>query len=113
MKAFNSRNGKEVSADVKVAESLPKRLKGLLGRKELKRGESLWIRPCKGIHTIGMGFPIDVVFLNKRNVVISVKQNFPPNRMTRFYFSAVSVLELTAGTLTATDTRVGDRIDIG
>ncbi len=113
MKAFNSRSGKEVSADVMVAESLPKRLKGLLGKKELRQGESLWIRPCKGIHTIGMGFPIDVVFLNKRNVVISVKQNFPPNRMTRFYFGAVSVLELTAGTLTATETRVGDRIEIG
>jgi len=112
MKAFNSRNGRELSADVAVAESLPERLKGLLGKKELKQGESLLIRPCYGIHTIGMGFPIDVVFLNKRNVVISAKNNFPPNRMTRFYFGAVSVLELTAGTLTATDTRVGDRIEI-
>ncbi len=112
MKAFNARNGKEVSADVKVAESLPERLKGLLGRKKLEPGESLLIRPCKSIHTIGMGFPIDVVFLNRRSVVISVKQNLPPNRMTWLYFGAVSVLELTAGTLTATDTRVGDRIEI-
>ncbi len=113
MKAFNSRNGNELSDDVAVAESLPERLKGLLGREKLRQGESLWIRPCKGIHTIGMGFPIDAVFLSKRNVVISVRQNFPPNRATRLYFEAVSVLELTAGTLTATDTRVGDRIEIG
>ena len=112
MKVFISRNGKELSHDVAIAESVFKRMKGLLGRKELNRGESLWIRPCKSIHTVGMRFPIDVAFLDKRNVVIAVKCNFPPNRLSGLYFDAASVLELPAGTLAAAEVNVGDRVEI-
>jgi len=87
-------------------------MKGLLGRRELREGESLLIKPCKSIHTIGMRFPIDVVFLDKKNNVIIVRTSLPPNRMTGIYLNAASVLELAAGTLAATDTGVGDRIAI-
>jgi uncharacterized protein len=112
MNASNGRNKKELSSNVVVAAGLIKRMKGLLGRKELDRGESLWLRPCKSIHTIGMKFSIDVVFMDDKNIVVVVKEGLRPNRMTFLYPRAVSVLELTSGTLAATDTRVGDRINI-
>jgi uncharacterized membrane protein (UPF0127 family) len=113
MRACNLTNGKELStANVVVADSLFKRMKGLLGRSEMLAGEALWIKPCMSVHTFFMKFPIDVVFLNKRNRVIAVIKNLQPNRMTRLYFKAVSVLELPAGTLTATATGVGDEIEI-
>lgn len=112
MNAFNERNSKELSSHVVVADRLITRMKGLLGRNQLDKGESLWIRPCKSVHTIGMHFPIDVVFLDKRNVVVALRENLVPNRLTGFYTSAASVLELSSGTLAATDTRRGDRLRI-
>ncbi len=86
-------------------------MKGLLGRNSLDDGEGLLIRPCKGIHTFGMKFPIDAVFLNKNNRVIAISKNILPNRMTRIYLSASSVIELTAGTAEATAINIGDEVE--
>jgi uncharacterized membrane protein (UPF0127 family) len=113
MRARNLRNGREIAASVEVADLVWKRMKGLLGRAKLEPGKSLWIKPCKSIHTIGMRFPIDAAFLDRENLVIAVKENLPPNRLTGIHLSAVSVLELPAGTLAATDTRVNDLLEIG
>jgi len=112
MKAYNVRNSKELSNSVAVADSLLKRMKGLLGKKEMLNGEALWIKPCISVHTFFMKFPIEVVFLNKRNQVIATIRNLQPNRITGFYFKSTSVLEMPAGVLEATDTRVGDEIEI-
>lgn len=111
MNALNTRNGKQLSSNVRTATGVVSRMKGLLGKKELGKGESLLIKPCKSVHTIGMRFPIDIVFLDKGNNVITLR-TLPPNRITGIYLKAVSVLELKAGTLTATDTRLGDRLAI-
>jgi uncharacterized membrane protein (UPF0127 family) len=112
MKARNLKNDKELSNNVNVADGLLKRMKGLLGRNELTHGEALWIKPCMSIHTFFMNFPIDVVFLNKRNQVTVAIKNLQPNRMTRLYPKAASVLELPAGIIEATATEVGDGIEI-
>ena len=113
MKARNLRNGKELSDSLMVADCLLKRMKGLLGKRELPAGEALWIKPCMAIHTFWMSFSIDVVFLDKRNQVIVAMRNLQPNRVTRLYPKAASVLELPAGMIDATLTEVGDEIEIG
>jgi uncharacterized membrane protein (UPF0127 family) len=113
MKAWNVRNNRELSNNVEVADCLLKRMKGLLGKTGMQIGEGLWIKPCKSIHMFFMKFPIDVVFLNRKNQVIAVIKNLKPNRITRLYPRAVSVLELPAGTIEATATEVGDEIEIG
>jgi uncharacterized membrane protein (UPF0127 family) len=112
MKAYNLRTGKELSNNVAVADTLLKRMKGLLGKSTMLTGEALLIKPCISIHTFFMKFPIDVIFLTKRNHVITVIRNLKPNRLTRLYPKAVSVLELPAGVLQVTDTGVGDEIEI-
>jgi len=112
MRAVNLTKNKGLSHNVTLASSLLKRMKGLLGKQELEQGESLWIKPCNSIHTIGMKFPIDAAFLDRRNTVVKVKNKLPANRITGVYFRASSVLEFPAGTLLATDTQVGDRIEI-
>ena len=112
MRAFNTRTGKELSVDVKVADNLFTRMKGLLGRKELPVGEALWIKPCFSVHTFFMKFAIDVIFLNKTNRVIAAVRNLKPNRMTRLYPRSFSVLELPPGTIVASDSEVGDEIEI-
>ena len=112
MRAFNTRTGKELSVDVKVADTLFTRMKGLLGKKELPKGEALWIKPCFSVHTFFMKFAIDVIFLNKKNQIIASVSNLSPNRMTRLYPQSFSVLELPTGTIDATNTEVGDEIEI-
>jgi uncharacterized protein len=110
MRAINSTKHSELAGKLRVADTLFARMKGLLGKSVLAEGEGLWIRPCKGIHTFGMKFPIDAVFLNGANHVVAVKKELFPNRMTQVFFAAVSVLELPPGTIDATATIVGDEI---
>jgi uncharacterized membrane protein (UPF0127 family) len=112
MRALNIRTGKELSHHLTVADNLLKRMRGLLGKNEMHIGEALWISPCMSIHTFLMKFPIDVAFLDKRNKVIATIKGLKPNRITRLYFCAVSVIEMPAGTIEATSTAVGDEIEI-
>jgi uncharacterized membrane protein (UPF0127 family) len=99
MEAFLPEKGIALGNDISLANSLPARLKGLLGIDSLDAGMGLLIRPCKGIHTFFMKFPIDAVFLDQGNRIVARYHNLPPNRMTRIWLKAVSVLELPAGTL--------------
>ena len=112
MKATNLRTGRELATNVRVADTLFTRMKGLLGKKELPQGESLWIKPCFSVHTFFMKFPIDVIFLNKTNQVIAAVSNLTPNRMTRLYPQSFSVLELPPGTIVADNIQIGDQLEI-
>ncbi len=110
MRAIND-NRKVIVADrVQPATTLWARSRGLLGRKGLERGEGLLLDPCSGIHTWGMAFPIDAAFLSKEGMVLHLIDRMGPWRMSRYLFRARSVLELPAGTLEATGTRLGDRL---
>lgn len=109
---MNLSTGMELASDVRVALRLLARMKGLLGQSCLPAGRALWIRPCKSVHTIGMKFAIDVVFLDGGNRVVAALGNIRPNRLTSFYLKAAGALELPAGTIEATGTGTGDRIEI-
>jgi len=112
MIAINTRTGTTLATNVKVADNLFTRMKGLLGKKELPIGEALWIKPCFSVHTFFMKFSMDVIFLNKKNQVIAAVRNLKPNRMTRLYPQSFSVLELPIGTIAASNIEIGDKIDI-
>jgi uncharacterized membrane protein (UPF0127 family) len=110
MKAFNRASGKELAANLTVADTLFSRAKGLLGKKSLPQGEGLLITPCKGVHTFLMKFPIDVVFLDEENRIIESLTDFKPHRMTKVLLACSSVLELPAGTVRASDSIIGNQI---
>lgn len=112
MKAFNSRSGKSIADRVVKADSTLKRMKGLLGRTSFPPGEALLIEPCKLIHTFWMKFPIDALFLGKGYDVVAVEENLLPNRLSCLAIRASAVLELPAGTVAATDTKKGDKIEL-
>jgi uncharacterized membrane protein (UPF0127 family) len=112
MRAFNPRSGKYIASNVVEADTVFKRMKGLLGRDSLPPGEALWLRPCKSVHTIGMKFPIDILFLAKDSKVVGVEENISPNRFSAFVFKAAGVLELPAGTISESGTKVGDLLEI-
>jgi uncharacterized membrane protein (UPF0127 family) len=109
--AYNQRTGKPLALKLEVAESAYARSKGLLGRDALAPDSGLWIYPCESVHTFAMRFPIDLVYLDRNNVVKKVRTNVRPGRMSAC-LSARSVMELPAGTIDATGTMPGDRITI-
>jgi uncharacterized membrane protein (UPF0127 family) len=100
-----------LGTQVEVADSGPKRNKGLLGRTGLPPGGGLWIIPCESVHTFAMRFPIDLVYLDRDLRIKKVKSNVRPWRFSGC-MSAHSVLELSSGTIAATETRAGDRVKI-
>jgi uncharacterized membrane protein (UPF0127 family) len=72
------------------------RMRGLLGRSALKTGEGMLIKPCNAIHTLGMRYPIDAVFLGKDDRVLRIVRELKPLR-TASCLRARGVLELAAG----------------
>jgi uncharacterized protein len=111
MRAINRNRGTKVAVRIRKADTFWKRLRGLRGRRSLPAGEALWIVPCRGVHTRGMAFPIDVAFLDASGTVVSVEENLPPGRFTSVRWKARTVLELPAGTLKDSRTDLGDRIE--
>lgn len=93
-----------------VADGWWSRLRGLLFRPPLEEGEGLLIVPCRGVHTFGMSYPIDVLFLDAERRVTAVEHGLEPWRATGIHGDARSALELPAGTASATGTEVGDRL---
>lgn len=100
----------QLAHSIEVADDAPTRRKGLLGRTNLVAGEGLWIVPCEAIHTFGMKFPIDLVFLDRNMVVKKVRHDVAPGRLS-ICLSAHSVLELAAGSIRLTGTLPGDSLE--
>lgn len=101
-----------MSLDAKVADTHLSRLRGLIGRRRLGPNEGLWLVPCQGIHTIGLFFPIDVVYLGLGGEVLHLMEHVSPFRITPLRRSAHSVLELPVRTIHESQTRVGDQVVI-
>ena len=81
---------------VRVADRFFTRALGLLVGVPLKPSEGLLIAPCSSIHTVGMRYPIDVVFLSREARVLRVCADVRAGRM-RFDRGSRGVLELRSG----------------
>ena len=110
VRLVNRTRGAVLADRVESAHRMRDRLRGLLGRAGLGRGEALAIRPCASIHTLFMRFAIDAVFLDRRGRVVRALGELRPWRATRFHLRAEQVVELPAGTLARTGTREGDEL---
>src|SRR6202044_853435 len=110
LRVLNTTQRADVASCVEVAGHGAKRRKGLLGRSGLGAGHGLWIVPCEAVHTFGMRFAIDLVYLDRKMRVRKVRSAVPPWRMSAC-LSAHSVIELPAGTIDATHTQAGDRVE--
>lgn len=112
--AFNRTRQTYLATALAIADTHWTRLRGLLGLApgDFRNGFGLWIVPCHGVHTLGMGFPIDVVYLDRGNTVIHIQRDLKPWRFAPVRMLATSVLELPCQTAAETRTDVGDKIDI-
>ena len=96
---------------IDVANTSSKRRTGLLKHAGLAKGQGLWIVPCEAVHTFGMKFSIDVLFLNKKRKVLKIREDMGRRRIA-LCLRAHSVLELPAGTVAATGTQPGDELEL-
>ncbi len=110
--AFNVTRGVALTERARVADTLLTRLVGLLRDKALAHGDGLWIVPCNSIHSIGMKFDFDAVFLDRDRRVVHLMQGMKPWRISKVIGSARSVLELPAGLVAQTGTEIGDQFEM-
>jgi uncharacterized membrane protein (UPF0127 family) len=108
--ARNVNTGVIVADRVAVASTHAERAVGLLSRSCLEAGEGLWIVPCRGVHTWGMRFSIDVVALDEAGLVVDHVSEMRPWRMRLPRRGTAGVLELPAGTISSSRTTIGHRI---
>ena len=95
-----------------IADTPLRRMRGLLGRRELGSDEGMLLRPAPSVQTFFMRFPIDVVFLDRNGVVVGVRPEVRPWR-SRSCRRARSTLELRAGEAGRRGVRVGDVLEAG
>jgi uncharacterized membrane protein (UPF0127 family) len=95
-----------------LARSFWARGRGLMGRAALPEGYALIIFPESSIHTFFMRVPIDVLFLDRTDRVVGMREAMPPSRP----FAGVApwrgryVIEMPAGVIAATGTALGDQL---
>ena len=99
-----------LSLSVTPADTTFARLKGLIGRLKLKVDEGLWIVPSCGVHTVGVLFPLDLVYLDENHRVIHLIEHFPRFRIAPLRTQASSVLELPTHTIYSSQTQPGDQL---
>ena len=107
---YNQSQGTYLAWNASIAGSFFKRLKGLLGKNSLGVGQGLIIYPCNSIHTMGMRFPIDVLFLNCQGRVVKLVHCLKPFRICGLFKYAKFVIELPEGCVRKSCTDVGDLI---
>src|SRR5215471_11386363 len=79
-----------LSLNVKAADTMLSRLRGFIGRFRLRSDEGIWVIPSRGVHTLGLFFPLDLIYLDENYRVI--------------------VLELPTHTIYSSHTQPGDQL---
>ncbi len=112
---YNATRQTFLATNATVANTYLSRLVGLLGRTRrwARPGQGLWIVPSCGVHTIGMLFSIDLVFLDRGRQVVHLEESVAPFRISKVSLKSTSVVELPPHTIFRTRTQVGDRLEIG
>jgi uncharacterized membrane protein (UPF0127 family) len=89
-----------VAANVQWATTFRTRRKGVLGREPLQAGEALIIKPCRQVHSFGVGYPLDVVFCDRDLRVIHV-ETLETARISQRVRAARICIELSGGSAAA------------
>jgi uncharacterized membrane protein (UPF0127 family) len=110
--ALNTTREVTLANRIRHADRLLSRLVGLLRDRELVPGDGLWIVPCNSIHSFGMRFAFDAIFLDRELRVVRLMPEMKPWRVSALVLSAHSVLELPAGTIVQSGTQMGDQLKI-
>ena len=106
---MNERTRQLVALSVEVAGTRSSRRRGLLGRDRLEEASAMLLAPCAAVHTAGMRFAIDVVFLDRQGFTVKVVRDLRPWRIA-LASGARAVVEMPAGSLRWGEVLPGDRL---
>src|SRR5579863_4321272 len=107
---FNKTRESFLSLNVTPADTHLSRLRGLMGRLRMKPNEGIWVVPSQGIHTIGVLFAIDVIYLDAGHRVVELTESMGSFRAGSLNMNCASVLELPVRTIYSSQTQVGDQL---
>jgi uncharacterized protein len=107
---FNQTRESFLSLNVTLTDTHVGRLKGLVGRLRLRGDEGIWIVPSQGVHTVGVLFAVDLIYLDRDNRVIHLEESFGRFRIGPVRTAGASVLELPPRTIYSSQTHVGDQL---
>jgi uncharacterized membrane protein (UPF0127 family) len=94
-----------------VANAFLRRLVGYMGQAAPPAGHALHLAPCRSIHTCFMRFAIDIIFLDPQHRIVHTVQSLPPWRIAWGPSTAVSVIELPAGSPVLSTLHHGDTLE--
>ena len=106
---MNERTRQFVASSVEVAGTRNTRRRGLLGRDRLDETSAMLLAPCAGVHTVGMRFAIDVIFVDRQGYAVKVVRDLKPWRIA-LACRAHAVIEMPAGSLRCGQVLIGDRL---
>lgn len=112
MKITNKTKGILLAQSAEVADNPFSRLKGLIGTKGLSEGQALIIRPSNSIHTFFMGFPIDVLFVDRQDKVLAALKKIKPWRVSPVFWKGFYVVEFPGGLIEKSGTAAGDQLEL-
>jgi len=90
-----------------LADRPLERMQGLLGRPALLPGQALLISPCSSVHTFGMRYPLDIVFMSPSHQVLKIVPHLSARRIA-WCWGAKNTVELAAGETCRLDIQVGN-----
>ena len=112
MKLYHLEQGRLIVSDLEVAGDRKSRNRGLIGHAPLQMGQGLLIRPSGWIHTFGMSFPIDVIYLDAQGRIVALSENMAPGKADRPVLRARAVLEMAAGAVRHFGLAKGQRLEL-
>ncbi len=109
---FNGTRGVLLAEKALLADTPRSRRRGLLGTDRLEDGSGMVLVPCRQVHTFGMRYAIDVVFVDRSLRVLRVVEGMRPWGAGAPVLRGAAAIELPAGRVADTGTAPGDAIQV-
>ena len=112
MRILNATQKTVICENAEIARTIFLRMKGLLGRASIQDSQALIITRCKSIHMVFMKFPIDVIFVDSKRIVVGLVRNIQPFQFSPYFLKADYVIECAPGIIDRTRSSIGDVIEL-
>jgi hypothetical protein len=108
--AYNKTRQQFLCAHIELADLSPENQPEILSHLTPETARGLWLVPFRGITKDHVNSPIDLVFLDRNNCVLSVVESFPVAQPTSCNWPAGTALALPAQSVVSSGTLAGDQL---
>lgn len=98
-KLIDAKDGKILLDELEIADTFWKRFKGLQLRRSMPESSGILLSPCQSLHTCFMRFPIDVIMLDRENLVLGTRLRIRPWRAVICLSGTARVIEVSPGSV--------------